>query len=73
MKVCLLYPRPPLLHLTFVCAQYRDTEYTLWDRFEIEGDITLEQLVEHFKEKYKLEISMLSSGCVQRLSSLELG
>ncbi|BGP04236.1 E1 ubiquitin-activating protein [Rhodotorula toruloides] len=42
--------------------KYRDTEYTLWDRFEIEGDITLEQLVEHFKEKYKLEISMLSSG-----------
>ena len=63
--------------------QYRDTEFTLWDRyvdfayhaalpgvtdekclcsFFIEGDLTLQELIEHFEEKYRLEISMLSSG-----------
>lgn len=30
--------------------------------FFIEGDLTLEELVKHFEEKYRLEISMLSSG-----------
>ncbi|GAA5966053.1 hypothetical protein JCM8115_004913 [Rhodotorula mucilaginosa] len=42
--------------------KYRDTEFTLWDRFFIEGDLTLQELIKHFEEKYRLEISMLSSG-----------
>jgi hypothetical protein len=38
-------------------------QWSLWDRIEIdEGDITLEQLMEHFKEKYGLEVTMLSHG-----------
>jgi len=42
--------------------KYYDTEWTIWDRFFIEGDITLAQLVAYMKEKYRLEITMLSSG-----------
>ncbi|KAI5479371.1 ubiquitin-activating enzyme E1 [Pseudohyphozyma bogoriensis] len=42
--------------------KYYDTEWTIWDRFFIEGDITLEQLIAHMQEKYRLEITMLSSG-----------
>lgn len=42
--------------------QYYDTEWTIWDRFFIEGDITLAELIQYMKDKYKLEITMLSSG-----------
>lgn len=34
----------------------------IWDRFDLEGNITLQQLLDHFKEKEGLEISMLSYG-----------
>lgn len=34
----------------------------IWDRFELHGDVTLKQLIDHFKEKEGLEISMLSYG-----------
>lgn len=45
-----------------VTSQYYDTEWTIWDRFYIEGDITLKELIEHMKTKHRLEITMLSSG-----------
>lgn len=32
----------------------------IWDRFELQGDITLQELLDHFKENEGLEISMLS-------------
>lgn len=34
----------------------------IWDRFEIHGNVTLKQLIDHFQEKEGLEISMLSYG-----------
>lgn len=34
----------------------------IWDRFELTGDITLRELLDLFKEKEGLEISMLSHG-----------
>lgn len=38
-------------------------EWSLWDRIEVtEGDITLEQLMAHFRVKYGLELTMLSHG-----------
>lgn len=38
-------------------------EWSLWDRIDVaEGDITLEQLMHHFKDKYGLELTMLSHG-----------
>ncbi|KAI9336082.1 hypothetical protein BDR26DRAFT_839052 [Obelidium mucronatum] len=39
-----------------------DKEWTLWDRFDIHGNLTLKQLIEKFKTDYELEITMLSSG-----------
>ncbi|KAM0748476.1 ubiquitin-activating enzyme E1 [Meredithblackwellia eburnea MCA 4105] len=42
--------------------KYYDTEWTIWDRFFIEKDLTLEELIKYMKDKYKLEITMLSSG-----------
>lgn len=42
--------------------KYYETEWTLWDRFEIEGEITLQDFLNYFKEKFGLEITMLSQG-----------
>lgn len=43
--------------------KYNDgKEWTLWDRFEVDGDLSLEQLISLFKTKHDLEITMLSSG-----------
>jgi len=42
--------------------KYYDTEWTIWDRFFIEGDITLKELIDKIKTDHKLEITMLSSG-----------
>jgi ubiquitin-activating enzyme E1 len=37
-------------------------QWTLWDRFDIQGDMTLQQFLDYFKEKYQLEVTMLSCG-----------
>jgi len=37
-------------------------QWTLWDRFDISGDLTLQQFLDYFKEKYQLEVTMLSCG-----------
>ncbi len=42
--------------------KYHDVEWTLWDRFDINGDITLKELISLFKDKHLLEITMLSCG-----------
>lgn len=39
-----------------------DKEYTLWDRFELSGEMTLQQFVDYFKNEHKLSVSMLSQG-----------
>jgi len=39
-----------------------DWSWTLWDRFEVEGELTLQQFIDHFKEKYQLEVTMISCG-----------
>ena len=46
-------------------SNYGGRDWTLWDRFVLEnndGEMTLQQFMDHFKEKEKLEISMLSQG-----------
>ncbi|KAK6465800.1 hypothetical protein DFJ63DRAFT_33136 [Scheffersomyces coipomensis] len=44
-------------------GKYNDKTFDqIWDRFELEGDITLQELLTHFEEKEGLEISMLSYG-----------
>ncbi|EFA76257.1 ubiquitin activating enzyme E1 [Heterostelium album PN500] len=35
-------------------------QFTLWDRFDVEGDITLAEFLDHFQKKYRLDISMIS-------------
>ncbi|KAG8238590.1 hypothetical protein J437_LFUL018299, partial [Ladona fulva] len=42
--------------------RFYDFEWTLWDRFEVKGEMTLQEFIDHFKNEYKLEITMLSQG-----------
>ncbi|XP_046622814.1 ubiquitin-like modifier-activating enzyme 1 [Neodiprion virginianus] len=42
--------------------KYYDTEWTLWDRFEVKGELTLKEFLDYFKEKHNLEVTMLSQG-----------
>ncbi|XP_037374228.1 LOW QUALITY PROTEIN: ubiquitin-like modifier-activating enzyme 1 [Talpa occidentalis] len=55
-------PLAPLRH------QYYNQEWTLWDRFEVQGlqpngeEMTLKQFLSYFKTQHKLEITMLSQG-----------
>lgn len=41
---------------------YYDKEWTIWDRFEVTGEMTLREFIDYFKEKHGLEITMLSQG-----------
>uniref|UniRef100_A0A0C9RUB8 E1 ubiquitin-activating enzyme n=1 Tax=Fopius arisanus TaxID=64838 RepID=A0A0C9RUB8_9HYME len=42
--------------------KYYDIEWTLWDRFEVPGELTLKDFLDYFKEKHKLDVTMLSQG-----------
>lgn len=42
--------------------KYYDTEWTLWDRFEVKGELTLKDFLAYFKQNYNLEVTMLSQG-----------
>ena len=49
--------------------KYYDTDWTLWDRFEVEAirpgtdrEMTLQEFMDYFKNEHKLEITMLSQG-----------
>uniref|UniRef100_UPI00358F0808 ubiquitin-like modifier-activating enzyme 1 isoform X2 n=1 Tax=Myxine glutinosa TaxID=7769 RepID=UPI00358F0808 len=48
--------------------QYYEEEWTLWDRFEVDGikadgeEMTLQEFLDYFQNKHKLEITMLSHG-----------
>ncbi|VVC91377.1 unnamed protein product [Leptidea sinapis] len=41
---------------------YYDKKWTLWDRFEVKGELTLQEFLDYFKNEHKLEITMLSQG-----------
>ena len=48
--------------------------WSLWDRVEVrEGDITLEQLMAHFQDKYGLELTMLSHGASMLFYNFGMG
>eukprot|EP00092_Neocalanus_flemingeri_P032732 GFUD01035603.1.p1 GENE.GFUD01035603.1~~GFUD01035603.1.p1 ORF type:complete len:1086 (+),score=321.65 GFUD01035603.1:80-3337(+) len=49
--------------------KYYETDWTLWDRFEMEGiqpgkdrEMTLQEFMDYFMNEHKLEITMLSQG-----------
>ncbi|UJR37573.1 hypothetical protein I4U23_030274 [Adineta vaga] len=42
--------------------KYLDKDFTLWDRFDVKGDMTLEELIEYFKREHKLAPNMISAG-----------
>lgn len=42
--------------------KYYDKEWTLWDRFEVSGELSLQEFLSYFDEKEKLKITMLSQG-----------
>lgn len=42
--------------------QYGSTEWTLWDRFKIDSDLTLQEFLDWFQTKHNLHISMVTSG-----------
>ncbi|KNE64348.1 ubiquitin-activating enzyme E1 [Allomyces macrogynus ATCC 38327] len=42
--------------------QYGETKFTLWDRFNVPGTMTLQELMDEFESKHGLEITMASSG-----------
>jgi len=43
-------------------SKYYENEFSLWDRFEVNGEMTLQEFLDYFKEKHQLEITMLSQG-----------
>ncbi|VDP72294.1 unnamed protein product [Echinostoma caproni] len=41
-------------------SKYFDTEFSLWDRFELSAPMTLQDFLDYFKTKLNLEVTMLS-------------
>jgi len=37
-------------------------EWSLWDSIEVEGPMTVQELIDHFEKKYQLNLSMMSNG-----------
>jgi len=54
---------PPLPAKTKAVIKGKEWDWTAWDSLDVDkGDITLKEFMEHFKEAYNLDISMLSQG-----------
>ena len=43
-------------------GQYLNTEFSLWDRFDIPRNLTLREFLAYMKDVYKLTVTMLSCG-----------
>ncbi len=40
--------------------KYYENTFTIWDRFDVPGGMTLQEFLDYFMNKHKLEITMLS-------------
>ncbi|KAJ2708175.1 E1 ubiquitin-activating protein [Coemansia sp. IMI 203386] len=49
--------------------KYNDTEASEWDAFVFDHDITLQELLDHFKREHNLEVDMVSSGVTMLFSN----
>ncbi|CCL99448.1 uncharacterized protein FIBRA_01466 [Fibroporia radiculosa] len=49
--------------------KYGETEWTLWDRFEFHNDPTLKEIVNFFRTKHNLDVTMVSQGVSMLWSS----
>ncbi|KAI3647417.1 hypothetical protein MP228_007638 [Amoeboaphelidium protococcarum] len=54
------YSNPP-----YCCTKYKyhAVEWTLWSKFDVQGNVTLKELLDYIKTKHELSVTMLSSGC----------
>jgi len=50
-------------------SKFHETTWTLWDRFDIEGDLTVQELIKWFKDKHELDVSMISCGATMVFNS----
>lgn len=50
-------------------TQYKDHQFTIWDCFEMGGDITLQQLLDYFEEK-DIELDFVNYGTFMFYSNL---
>jgi len=46
------------LYFVWFILQYYDTEFTLWDRFEVQGEMTLQEFIDYFQVSYFKVISL---------------
>ncbi|UXI15456.1 elongation of very long chain fatty acids protein [Sarcoptes scabiei] len=44
--------------------RYYEKDFTIWDRFEIFNDMTLQEFIDYFKNTHRLNITMISQGNV---------
>lgn len=45
--------------------KYKNNQWTIWDRFEVTGELTLEEFLNHFRDQHRLRVVMIHYGsCV---------
>jgi len=42
--------------------KYHEVTWTLWDRFDVEGEMTLQEFFDFFQQQHELEVTMMSQG-----------
>lgn len=47
--------------------KYYEKEFTIWDRFEVKGDMTLREFIDYFKNVHNLEVTMLTQGKMKKI------
>ncbi|KAJ2520813.1 E1 ubiquitin-activating protein, partial [Coemansia sp. RSA 2049] len=49
-------PIPPVKH------KYGDIEFSDWDSFAFDHDVTLQEVMDYFMSKYKIEVEVISAN-----------